>query len=98
MKITKRQLKRIIKEEKTRLLREGALEGLGDYFDEIMQYGRHSDALDTLVGYLTVEDAQALGVEDTYMFQERNWGVFDLLDTLALKSPATIDRLAAELL
>ena len=64
MKITKRQLRRIIKEERTRLLREmtGADRAIGLYFD-MNQQKMAFDSLSVLFDE-SVEDAMLDGLED----------------------------------
>ena len=49
MKITKRQLRRVIKEEKSRLLREGSLQGAEERFVSALE--EYVQALDESMGY-----------------------------------------------
>lgn len=49
MKITKRQLRRIVKEEKTRLLNEGSLQGTEERFANALD--EYVMALDESLGY-----------------------------------------------
>ena len=60
MKITKRQLRRIIKET---LLREGAKEDVVAWYSEIADMHSDSDAMDDLLGDLTDADLVAAGWE-----------------------------------
>ena len=107
MRVTKRQLRKIIKEAMMAdaeggswdLRPAGPLDRLKQFFEEIEHYGKMSDANDELIGYLTPEDAVAYGLEsgDPMEWQERGYNFYDILDGLARSAPATIDRLAAQL-
>ena len=107
MRVTKRQLRRIIKEAMMADAEGGSwdvwpvepLDRLKKYFEEIENYGRMSDANNALIKQLTPEDAVASGLEsgDPMEWQERGYNFYDILDGLARSAPATIDRLAAQL-
>ena len=88
MKITKRQLRRIIKET---LLREGAKEDVIAYYGEIADMHSDSDAMDDLLGDLTDADLVAAGWEggkdEVENYEDDPMTVIDSL------TPETLDRL-----
>ena len=104
MRVTKRQLRKIIKEAMMAdaeggswdLRPAGPLDRLKQFFEEIEHYGRMSDANDELIGYLTPEDAVAYGLEsgDPMEFEQYGYNFYDILDGLP---QTTIYRLAAQL-
>ena len=104
MRVTKRQLRKIIKEAIMADAEGGSwdvwpvepLDRLKKYFEEIENYGRMSDANVALIKQLTPEDAVAFGLEsgDPMEWQERGYSFYNILDGLP---QTTIDRLAAQL-
>jgi len=88
MKITKRQLRRIIKET---LLREGAKEDVVAWYSEIADTHSDSDAMDDLLGDLTDAEVIAAGWEggknEVENYEDDPMTVIDSL------TPETLDRL-----
>ena len=90
MRITKRQLRRIIKET---LLREGAKEDVVAYYEQAEQY-EGGDAVYDLLDRLVPADAVAMGLESLDDIEQYDMDVMEVVDML---TPEIMARIAPDL-